>query len=121
MVLSLLRYVSGQFFYINLFIDLLLSQGVIHKPRGQNFGYSDHPHPSWSLLLNKSYVKWSFGQPLLSPQLATWFMNDPQTFLTKLCKKEHLRFLWLKQIFQTIVKSISTQKGSKGKFLTPHT
>ena len=33
--------------------------GAIHKPRGQIF---DPPLPSWSLLLNKAYVKiWSFG------------------------------------------------------------
>ena len=55
--------------------------GVIHKPRGQNFGYCDPPPPSWSLLLNKAYViKWSFGlppSPPLPPQLSTWFMNDP--------------------------------------------
>ena len=39
--------------------------GVIHKPRGQIFGYFDPtPPPSWSLLLNKARVlKWSFGYP----------------------------------------------------------
>ena len=30
--------------------------GVIHKPRGQNFGYFLPPPPSWSRLLNKAYV-----------------------------------------------------------------
>ena len=51
--------------------------GVIHKPRGQIFGYFDPPPASWSLLLNKAYVtKWSFGYPP-PPQLYTWFMNVP--------------------------------------------
>ena len=41
-------------------LDWFLELGVIHKPRGQNFGY--FLPPSWSLLLNKAYViKWSFG------------------------------------------------------------
>ena len=38
---------------------LMTILGVIHKPRGQNFD-----SPSWSLLINMTYViKWSFDQP----------------------------------------------------------
>ena len=38
--------------------------GVIHKPRGQDFGYFWPPPFSWSLLLNKAYVmKWSYDWP----------------------------------------------------------
>ena len=34
--------------------------GVIHKPRGQKFGYFD-PNPSWSLVLNNADgMKWSY-------------------------------------------------------------
>ena len=64
--------------YIKYIRKCRLALGVIHKPRGQIFGYFDPLPPSWSLLLNKAYViKWSFGQPPLPPQLSTWFMNDP--------------------------------------------
>ena len=35
--------------------------------------------PSWSLLINKTYViKWSFHHHPLPPQLTTWFMDDPK-------------------------------------------
>ena len=38
-------------------------KGVIHKPRGQKFGYFWHLLPIlWLLLLNEAYlIKWSFG------------------------------------------------------------
>ena len=36
---------------------------------------------SWSLSLNKdNAIKWSFANPL-SPQLSTWFMDDPRPFM----------------------------------------
>ena len=41
-------------------LDWFLELGVMHKPRGQIFGY--FWPPSWSLLLNKAYIiKWSSG------------------------------------------------------------
>ena len=45
---------------------VVFTLGVIHKPRGQIFGYFwPPPPPSWSLLLNMAYIiKWSFGYPL---------------------------------------------------------
>ena len=44
------------------------SFGVIHKPRGQIFGYFWPPPPSWSFLLNKAYdIKWSFGYLMANP------------------------------------------------------
>ena len=53
---------------------------VIHKPRGKFFGYFLPPPPSWSHLLNKAYViKWFWLTP--SPQLSTWFMDDPLPFV----------------------------------------
>ena len=38
--------------------------GVIHKQRGQFFGYFDHTPFLWTILLNMAYVEiWIFGYP----------------------------------------------------------
>ena len=48
-----------------------LSKGVIHKPRGQNFGYYDTSPPSWSLLQHMACYKmviWLTLLPLNCPR-----------------------------------------------------
>ena len=59
------------------FLPKTFSLGVIHKPRGQNFGYFDPLPPSWSLLLNKAYVMNGHLANPPPPKLSTWFMDDP--------------------------------------------
>ena len=120
MVLSLLRYVSGQFFYINLFIDLLLSQRVIHKPRGLNFGHFDPLSPSWSLLLNKSYViKWSFGQ---TPSPLNWprgLWMTPKLSWQSSAKKNIWGFCGWNRFSKRSLNLSVHKRGVKGNFWPP--
>ena len=52
----LLELMVTQIPLIGKYICIGIVFGVIHKPRGQKFGYFDPLPPSWSLLLNKIYV-----------------------------------------------------------------